>query len=772
MGEKKITKMAFAKKIAIFGVALVGLSLIISASVMLSKHSNEILERSTTEATNNGLVSRSEIESKIYDYVSYASQAAGSLTDASSTEDALNKLKTLDSAFRNTHVGSQLIGLNNIHFYNGELVYNTNDQIEPEEDDLAIVYRKNTDVSNQTATYLGSNYTKNSDYSEESSYKSYEFYAPVLNNNYVDGVSLYFEKVLLHSYFGDSFAHDNSVFSGVCRDNGRIVVGTNNTSFSKLSDQLLELGASNSDVDKVISLYENKKSGFVLMKINGVNNVCTISANEPVLKDLMVVELYECSKLAQSTTDLINAIVAVIVIFIVVIVLTIGFLVYNHFKLQKKVLNSENTDLKLQCLNRNGFVKEATQILSREHGLYYAVIVVHLRHYKYLNENYGEQEINSLLDYLKITYQKTCKIEETYGHAENGEFLMLLHAKDREDLIDRLKIHSFLAGQYKGANKFDVALKYGIYEHQTDEKSSVSKMIDYANEANNAIVKATVENVDMQFNFYNDDLRKIRLLNEDMELRQDSALKDGEFQIFYQAKYNLKTHKQDGAEALVRWYDAKTGEYNKPALFMPLFESNGFIEKLDKYVYTKVCEYISYSLSSGRNVFPVSVNVSRITATQSDFVDFYARTKKKYGIANGAITIEFTESFAYENYDVLKSIVKRLHDAGFKTSIDDFGCGYSSYRILKELPMDEIKLDKFFIDYSENPERINHIFESVIELAKKLNMKVTQEGVEKAEDVELLKKLGCDVIQGYIYSHPLSLTDYLAFVENTKDHNL
>ena len=257
-----------------------------------------------------------------------------------------------------------------------------------------------------------------------------------------------------------------------------------------------------------------------------------------------------------------------------------------------------------------------------------------------------------------------------------------------------------------------------------------------------------------------------------MELRQETALKNGEFQVFYQAKYNLKNHKQDGAEALVRWYDKNTGEYNKPALFMPLFESNGFIEKLDKYVYTKVCEYISYFLQQGRNVFPVSVNVSRITATQPDFVDYYTRIKKKYGIANGALTIEFTESFAYENYDVLKTIVDRLHKAGFQTSIDDFGCGYSSYRILKELPMDEIKLDKFFIDYSENPERINSIFESVISLAKKLNMKVTQEGVERPEDVELLKNLGCDVIQGYIYSHPLSLTDYLHFVENTKDHNL
>lgn len=757
---RKNSKLSMFEKISVLGVTAISLALIISATVMLSKHSSEILERSQTEAVNRGLISEGIIKDKLNHYTNIAVDSAGKLSKSVSSEEikqSIDGLKLYYAAER----------LSDIRFFKGDKIYSCpyeiEDMTETIPDDLGLKYKQS---GGEKASYLGITL-------DILPVQYYEFYAPIKDNSSIDGIALYFGTEIV-SNFGTSFRHKDAVISSLClcTANGNIVQGSENCGSSSI---IKELGSRIGDVSvkaEIERLVTNRESGHLIAKINGVDHVVCITANKDVMRDLCIVELYEASALAKSTTDFINAIVAIIVVFIVLIVGAITYLVVNHARLQRKMLHAESTDLKLDCLNKNGFIKETTSILNRQKDVYYAVVEVQLRHYKFLSENFGEQEVDSLLNYLKLACSKICKIEESYGYIENGTFLMLLHAKDKEELISRLKIHSFLTSQYKGSHKFDVALKYGIYERQIDEKTTVEKMIEYASEANNAIVKATVENVNMQFNFYDDELRKIRLINEDMELRQDSALKDGEFQVFYQAKYSLKNHKQDGAEALVRWYDPKTGEYNKPALFMPLFESNGFIEKLDKYVYTKVCEYISYSLASGRNVFPVSVNVSRITATQPDFVDYYARTKKKFGIANGALTIEFTESFAYENYDVLKSIVERLHKAGFKTSIDDFGCGYSSYRILKELPMDEIKLDKFFIDYSENPDRINSIFESVIALAKKLNMKVTQEGVEREEDVELLKKLGCDVIQGYIYSHPLSLTDYLHFVENTKDHNL
>ena len=763
---KKFSKGSIIKKIATIAVVAVGVSLVITAISMFSQNSSEILKRSQTESTNRGLEAKEQISEKLRHYIAFVDETRGSLENNCNTREEVEQI--INNVKTSKYVTD---GIKNVRYFKENHIYNQSGELTNVTEDLALDYRASGEE--QKSTYLGINVNAMVEYDiSKGTVQLYEFYAPVKNNAYCDGVSLYFNKGSVEEYIGESFRHSDAIFSCLANDVGNVLVGGQGLP-GDLKAALNSFGIfDEASINQVQNALTERKSITAICKINGINHVISIQANKDVLRDLFIVEVYECSVLAKGTTDLINAIIAIIVVFIVIIIMTVAILTWNHFRLQQKVNNSEKYDLKLDCLNRNGFEKEATEILTRQKDSYYAVIVLDLRHFNFLKENYGEGEVHSLLSYIKLTLTKTCKIEEIYGHTKDGQFLLFLHAVNREGLIERLKIHAFLASQYKGSQKFDVSIKYGIYEYEPGEQTTVSKMIDFAIEANTTVTKATVENVDMQFNFYDDELRKIRLINEDMEVRQESALKNGEFQVFYQAKYNLKNQKQDGAEALVRWYDPKTGEYNKPALFMPLFESNGFIEKLDKYVYSKVCEYISYSLQQGRKVFPVSVNVSRITATQPDFVDYYIKTKKKYGIANGALTIEFTESFAYENYDTLKSIVDRLHKGGFKTSIDDFGCGYSSYRILKELPMDEIKLDKFFIDYSENPERINSIFESVIALAKKLGMKVTQEGVEKEEDVELLKRLGCDVIQGYIYSHPLSLTDYLHFVENTKDHNL
>ncbi|MGN1040090.1 MAG: EAL domain-containing protein, partial [Candidatus Fimimonas sp.] len=453
-------------------------------------------------------------------------------------------------------------------------------------------------------------------------------------------------------------------------------------------------------------------------------------------------------------------------------VFVVIYLVTRRIQREKEFFNMETTDTKLQCPNRVGFEKSAKKVLERNSNSNFFVVVAQLRHYKHILENFGDVETSHLLMHLRAACSKLVNLEEVYGHGEEGDFLLLMHAKNRDALVERLKILAYTAAQYKGAHKFDILLRFGIYEIDRTETVTVSQMIDFANEANNSISQATAQNANMQFNFYNNELRKIRLLNEDMELRMEGALRDGEFQLFYQPKYNLRTKRQDGCEALVRWYDPKTQKFNPPALFMQLFETNGFIVKLDKYVYAKVCEYISYTIAHGGTVYPVSVNVSRITAVQPDFVDYYYKTKRKYGISDGLIMIEFTESFAYENYEILRTIVDDLHDKGFKCSIDDFGCGYSSYRILKSLPMDEIKLDKFFLEKSESESRDLAIFQSIIQLAKNLGMKVTQEGVETKEDLLRLIDLGCDVIQGYYYSHPLPLSDYINFVATSREHNI
>jgi EAL domain-containing protein (putative c-di-GMP-specific phosphodiesterase class I) len=164
-------------------------------------------------------------------------------------------------------------------------------------------------------------------------------------------------------------------------------------------------------------------------------------------------------------------------------------------------------------------------------------------------------------------------------------------------------------------------------------------------------------------------------------------------------------------------------------------------------------------------VYPVSVNISRVTAIQNDFKDFYTDLKNRYHIPDGMLVLEFTESFADENYERLDKTITALHRDGFICSIDDFGSGYSSYNILKQVQMDELKFDRLFIKKGISIERDRLILGQMIKIAKSLGMKVVQEGVETFEELDMLKKLGCDVVQGYYYSKPLMLIDYLSFIE-------
>ena len=255
---------------------------------------------------------------------------------------------------------------------------------------------------------------------------------------------------------------------------------------------------------------------------------------------------------------------------------------------------------------------------------------------------------------------------------------------------------------------------------------------------------------------------------EDIESKMDKALEDNNFQVFYQPMLNIEKNLPDGSEALVRWYDPEKDVYMPPGLFMQVFEANRFIIKLDKYVYEQVCRKMREFKDNGGDSFRVSVNVSSITAMEKDFVSYYTSIKRKYNIADGLLTLEFPESFSSSDFKGFREIVNQLHAGGFRCCVDDFGSGNSSYHLLKEVPMDEIKLDRLFIKRGISEERDNKVFANVVAIARALGMKVTQKGVETQEEVTALKNLGCNTIQGYYYSKPLHISDFMEYVDRTR----
>lgn len=265
---------------------------------------------------------------------------------------------------------------------------------------------------------------------------------------------------------------------------------------------------------------------------------------------------------------------------------------------------------------------------------------------------------------------------------------------------------------------------------------------------------------------FNEQVSSSMARNDQIEAMMESALENHEFRAFVQPKYNVANDRIDSVETLVRWFDPRRGEYMFPAEFIPLFETNGFIVKLDHFVYIEMLEFISNAAERGDKVVPIAVNVSRVTASNADFLNFYIGNKKKYRIPDGIITLELTESLAMENYDQIAHLVDELHKNGIRCSIDDFGSGYSSFNILNRIPFDELKLDAVFIKSGTNVNRDDTILSTMIGLAKSMNMVVVQEGVETEAMFNKVVSMGVDVVQGYYYAKAIPLEEFKIFVNS------
>ncbi len=248
-------------------------------------------------------------------------------------------------------------------------------------------------------------------------------------------------------------------------------------------------------------------------------------------------------------------------------------------------------------------------------------------------------------------------------------------------------------------------------------------------------------------------LREQHIIDE-----MDAALAEQQFIVYFQPKYQLKKMAPYGAEALVRW-KKPSGEIVLPNEFIPIFERNGFITKLDYYVWEKVCQFIDSELSQGRNPAPISVNVSRVNLYNPDFMDSLIDLIHRYHIPPHYLNLELTESVFSEDAELIQRAVNYLHDAGFTILMDDFGSGYSSLNILKDVDLDVLKIDMKFFSKGNTAEKAK-IIEAVIRMAESLDMMVIAEGVEEKHQVDFLNDLGCDYIQGYYFGRPMSQDQY------------
>ena len=242
----------------------------------------------------------------------------------------------------------------------------------------------------------------------------------------------------------------------------------------------------------------------------------------------------------------------------------------------------------------------------------------------------------------------------------------------------------------------------------------------------------------------------------------DTAIERDEFQVFLQPKFDIHKETIKGSEALIRW-NYKSKEFLTPGRFMPFFEKDGSIGKIDDIVLRKVCAALVRWKKEEKTLYPISVNLSRKRFGDVNLVSHLVDIVDSYGVSHELIDFELTESATYDNKEEMIRVLSELREKGFKISMDDFGTGYSSLSLLTEMPIDTLKIDKSFVDKigmdTERGEDVT-VIRLIIALARELEIVCLAEGAESKDQVDRLRTLGCDVVQGYYYSKPIPMDDF------------
>ena len=758
----KKRKSGGSRKYFLLIIVLISLLMISSSFTMLANYSDMIEQDSGDVALNYTEGAANNLRSSIDAYKSKALSLVETINGIV-FEDEGDFFYRVSLLWRDSRYGD----INFIRLFNGDVEY----------DDMGNIF-DSTMESSAVKKLVEAHVLACAGVVDDRQYNfsTVAFCIPIDGCEYADAMLVCYPVDSVVSYSAEYTKEDysNSRFVSVCAPGGEIIrlvykdektdVQLHGNIYETLRDKVND----KSTVDTLRAKIESGASDKNIVSVSGETCIISFSGiREYESTVFSVVGYYRSTDIYQTGYLVLRVVLGEFFVFFLLVISLGIFGVVETARQNRLIATLNDTNKVLGCFSRSKFERVAIEIISRNKATSFAVIVIDINHYDYILGQIGNEKMIDLLKHLKMLYNGILELDETLGYVENGRFVLLLHYREIENLAERLNPMMAIASHRSSqlTDSLALSLQGGIYTTDRNLTNTVNKMIDLAINAENATKFPCDFGV---FRIYNETLYASSVQNDYIEVHMESALKNHDFKVFYQPKYNIAENCPDGCEALVRWYNPKLDEYMQPDVFLPLFEANRFIVKLDHYVFEQVCNYINDSILNGLPLYPVSVNASRITASEKDFAKFYIDMKRKYNIADGFVTIEFTESFAYEDYEMLRNTVNELHAGGFKCSIDDFGSGFSSYNILKELPMDEIKLDKFFIKNGYSHERDIKIISSVVALARELHMKITQEGVEVSEELEFLKKIGCQVIQGYYYSRPLALTDYIGFLSNEK----
>lgn len=426
----------------------------------------------------------------------------------------------------------------------------------------------------------------------------------------------------------------------------------------------------------------------------------------------------------------------------------------NIIKLREDaaIVNAIKTDALTGLYSRTAFFEKAAEMISQQEPGYYVMACFDIEKFKIINDQYGNKKGDEVLKYIAHIFEE--------GFRQCGGICSRIMADNYAVLYPKSFMKSKeIAEIRRKAEMLDgsiLPITFGIGRYIADDISlSPSAMYDKASlakeYAKGRFDKHVVE--------YNESMRNKILREQEIIGEMKQALANNQFEVWFQPQYNHSTGALVGAEALIRWRHPKRGLV-APGSFIPTFEKNGFVYEVDKFVWEQVCLFQQQCLKAGGTPLPVSVNISRYDIFRKDLVDVISGLIQKYNIPAELLHLEITESaFSKASAQIIK-VVKTFQKLGFIIEIDDFGSGYSSLNMLKDVPANTVKLDMRFLEGEDSSGRGGSILESIVRMTRWLGMSVVAEGVETTEQADFLKTIGCNYMQGYLYARPMPASDY------------
>lgn len=430
------------------------------------------------------------------------------------------------------------------------------------------------------------------------------------------------------------------------------------------------------------------------------------------------------------------------------------FMFVRFVKSQRRLLKLYYADKETGGNNWYYFLGEAAKKMRKYRRKSVNAAMVHIRMEKFRSycSCYGDKEGGKLVsDFYDVIRTNVTK-KETFARHERCDFGILLCYESEEQLVERVeKIMKCMAETRPNVKLY---FKAGIYIFDGE----VMEPSESYNRA--TIARAKIEDShDESVSFFTRQMKEELLWERKVENDMERALLNHEYKVYLQPKYTVSNEKLAAAEALVRWVHPTEGLI-APYKFIPIFEKNGFITRLDDYMIAEVAKLQAGWIAQGKNIVPISVNVSRAHFTRENLAEHICEIVDHYKVPHEVIELELTESAFFDDKETLIGIVNKMKSYGFAVSMDDFGAGYSSLNSLKELPIDVVKLDAEFFRGNDEEGKGKVIVSEAISLAKKLNMRIVAEGIETREQVDFLAENDCDLIQGYYFAKPMPVEEF------------